>query len=529
MLKVIIADDEDRICQLIKALVDWNKMGLEIVGTAHNGLEALEQVQSLRPDILITDIRMPGCNGLELIRQAKEVSRELEIIIISGYAHFEYAQQAIKFGVGEYLLKPIGKAELIATLEKLRDRICMRRESEQSKEELLRKAEMDVRRLQMNLVGELLERKHLPLSIQILRDTYHLQVQPGLFQAFWLKMDCAKDSLGADSVAALMSKAQELLERCLGGRCFVMISAMKGYSCIGVMNYASTRQEELRRALKSSLSQLELQKNLFSPVTFSLAVGSIVKDPELLQQSMKEAELLIQDRIVKGTGRLLERLGTYSGFGSESAMEHYLRGITHALESLSVEEADKTVAALLEEVHRARDIRGHEIFEMVHSAADIFSARAQMPDRAERMEQFRSQCAQCSSTEELFACLGTFQDEYIKASLIQRENDAIRPIRRAKQYIQNHYSEPVTLEEVSGIVGLSPAYFSVLFKKTEGEGFARYLTNVRLEQAKILLRESNIPVAEICRRVGYNDTKHFTHIFEKTVGIKPATYRKLYG
>ena len=102
-------------------------------------------------------------------------------------------------------------------------------------------------------------------------------------------------------------------------------------------------------------------------------------------------------------------------------------------------------------------------------------------------------------------------------------------IRKAKQYIQEHYSEPITQEEVSSAVGLSPAYFSVLFKKTEGEGFARYLINVRMEQAKILLRESNSPVSEICRLVGYNDVKHFTHTFEKAAGVKPAVYRKLYG
>lgn len=529
MIKVIIADDEERICQLIRALVDWEGMGLEIVGVAHNGLEALEQVEKLRPDILITDIRMPGCNGLELIRRVKQESRELEIIIISGYAHFEYAQQAIKYGVGEYLLKPIGRGELTATLQKLRDRICVRRSSEQSREELLRKSEMDEKRLQANLLGELMERDQIELSVSILRDTYHMEVQPGLFQAFWLKMDWAGDSLGEDSAAALMCKTQELLERALKGKCFAMISAVKGAACVGIVNYAQTRQEELRRAMKSCLSQLELQKDLFSTVTFSMAVGGAVRDPALLQQSMKEAGLLIQDRIVKGTGRLLERLGPTSGFESERALEHYLRAITQALDALSAEEADRAVTALVEELRGARDVRGHEIFEIVYSAADIFSARAQMPDRADRLEQFREQCDRCGSMEELFVCLGAFQEEYISSSLAQRENDAIRPIRRAKQYIQNHYSEPVTLEEVSGVVGLSPAYFSVLFKKTEGEGFARYLTNVRLEQAKILLRETNLAVAEICRRVGYNDTKHFTHIFEKSVGIKPATYRKLYG
>ena len=111
----------------------------------------------------------------------------------------------------------------------------------------------------------------------------------------------------------------------------------------------------------------------------------------------------------------------------------------------------------------------------------------------------------------------------------KREETSIRPIRQAKQYIQNHFSEQITMEEVSSVVGLSSAYFSVLFKKSEGEGFARYLINLRMEEAKRLLRESNIPAAEICRKVGYNDLKHFTHTFEKATGVKPATYRKLYG
>ena len=104
MLKVMIADDEERICQLIKALVDWESLNMEVVGIAHNGLEAAEMVESLEPHILITDIRMPGCNGLELIETVKAKNPLLEIIIISGYAHFAYAQTAIKFGVGDYLL-----------------------------------------------------------------------------------------------------------------------------------------------------------------------------------------------------------------------------------------------------------------------------------------------------------------------------------------------------------------------------------------------------------------------------------------
>lgn len=529
MIKVLIADDEERICQLIRALVDWEAMELELVGFAHNGLEAGELVEKLRPDILITDIRMPGCSGLELIQRTKQSVNDLEIIVISGYAHFEYAQQAIRYGVGDYLLKPINRAELTATLEKLKRRIREKRESEQDKEELMRKAEIDAQRMRVNLIRDLLEQQNPPLSMQILADTYYLAVQPGLFQAFWLKMDCAKDSLSDASVSALMEKAQNVLERELKKKCFEMVSAVRGFTCVGIINYEHAQQEKIRKALKSCLSQLELQKSLFSPVSFSLSVGSTFEEPELLAESVREASVLIQDRIVKGTGRLLEYRGASSSLQESSVLEKYLREVTHAVEALSTEQLDAAVSDLLGEVRTMKDVRGHEIFEMVHSAADIFSVRTQMPERTEEMEKFKRQCSQCSSTDELFDCLRTFQNEYIRECLLKRENDTVRPIRKAKQYIQNHYSEPITQEEVSGIVGLSPTYFSVLFKKTEGEGFAKYLINVRMEQAKILLRESNIPVSEICRKVGYNDLKHFTHTFEKSVGVKPATYRKLYG
>ena len=109
MIKVLIADDEEKVCQLICNLVDWASFDMQIVGTAANGIEALEKVRSLGPDLMITDIRMPGCDGLELIARAKAENEALEFVIISGYRHFEYAQTAIKSGVGDYLLKPIKK------------------------------------------------------------------------------------------------------------------------------------------------------------------------------------------------------------------------------------------------------------------------------------------------------------------------------------------------------------------------------------------------------------------------------------
>lgn len=193
-LKVVIVDDEERICQLIQALINWEEMGLQVEGMAHNGIDACEVVRKVRPDILITDIRMPGCSGLELIEKVKKTCPELEIIVISGYAHFEYAQQAIKFGVGHYLLKPINRAELTETLEKLKQRIRERRESERDKEVLIQKAQKNESHMRSEFVLALfdgnVEKDMGNVLPEILEETYHIYLKPGILQAFCLKMDC---------------------------------------------------------------------------------------------------------------------------------------------------------------------------------------------------------------------------------------------------------------------------------------------------------------------------------------------------
>lgn len=529
ILKVVIADDEVRICQLIQALVNWEEMGMEITGVAHNGIEACEVIKKVQPDILITDIRMPGCSGLELIEKIKKTNPEIEIIIISGYAHFEYAQQAIKYGVGYYLLKPINKVELIGILEKLKSRISERMDSEQDKQELLRRARKNDDRIRQSLVLRLADEEKIVLTEEILAEVYHIYGKPGLYQAFCLKMDCEGTELSDASTAVLLEKTKEILNRELKDKCEEIVLSVRDYCCIGIINYEAKEKENIRRLLKDCLSQIELQKSIFEQVSFSMAVGMAVREASDLNKSVKEALMLIPERMVKGSGRLLENLGEPSALKEENLLEKYLREITAAIEVLSVEQADAAVIYLQNETRKIKNIHGYELLELVYAAADIFAACVQMSDRNTNLEHFKKRCGECSGKEELFECYRSFQQGFIQEIVQKHENDTIRPVRRAKEYIQSHYSEPLTLEGISEMVGLSTAYFSVLFKKTEGEGFAKYLINVRMEQAKVLLRETNLPVTEICRRVGYNDLKHFTHTFEKATEVKPSVYRKLYG
>ncbi len=529
MFKVMIADDEERICQLITALVDWDALQMEITGIAHNGLEAMRIAVRQQPDILITDIQMPGCSGLDLIKQVKKSVPELEIIIISGYAHFAYAQSAIKYGVGDYLLKPVSRIELNETLRKLKTRIAERRETESDRIQLLQQSESDTRRIRMSLIGQLISGKLKEPSLGILESEYYLKVRPGIFQAFCVKIDGDMSQFSDSGMAILLDETENLLERSLRPRCFEMLLHRQRTACIGILNYENKQAEEIRRLLRECLNQLEARKNLYGPVTFSMAVGSMADAPQQLGVSVREVSIIIQERLVKGTGRMLDRMPANATLHERNLLEKYARLITHAIEIMSIEEGTAAVEVLRTGIEGGRTASGYEILELVVSCGRLFLSQVEMQRREEEIRDFEERCTQRGSVRELLDCLEELQKTWLEQIRRKRENDTLRPVRLAKQYIRNHFSEQITMEEVSSVAGLSTAYFSVLFKKAEGEGFARYLIHVRMEAAKTLLRESQYTVAEICRKVGYNDLKHFTRTFEKVTGVKPATYRKLYG
>lgn len=530
ILKVMIADDEERICQLIEALIDCDALHMEIVGVAHNGLEACDLVNKRKPDILITDIRMPGYSGLELIEKIKAGEEAPEIIIISGYAHFAYAQTAIKFGVGDYLLKPINKEELTGTLQKLGERIRERRRRAEDHQRIRQKSEADIRQFRTNLLNRLTEEDLWKPSLKELQEKYHLQVKEGVFQGFMVKVDCGdEEKISRAGMDIILEKVQALLRNSLASCCDEAVMSAKGSGCYGFLNYEGEKTEEIRKIFRDCLNQLEGEKGIFGPVMFTAALGSVERSTEGLQESVRQASLIIEDRLLKGTGKLLERMPSASAIHEQNILERYVRQIVHAIEVMSIEEAEEAARQMRRTILEVRDVKGFEVRELVCSAAGLFLSQVEVKNRAEEVKDFEERCSLCGSMDGLFKRLCSLQKDYVEEMSKRHEADTVRPVRMAKQYIQNHYSEPITQEEVSSAVGLSAAYFSALFKKVEGEGFAKYLIGVRMEQAKILLRETSIPVSKICRQVGYNDLKHFTHTFEKTTGVKPTVYRKMYG
>lgn len=538
MIRVVIADDEEKVCQLICNLIDWKSMNMEKVGVAHNGIEALELVKILRPNLMITDIRMPGYDGLELIGYVKEIDSEIDFIIISGYRHFEYARNAIRYGVGDYLLKPIKKHELIITLTKIREKFRLRTEKLSHEERLKIRIQNDIDKLRSGLFLELLSQKKPDLeeyTLNKINENYHFNFQEGCFQIAIVKIDFGRDAGYNSSIKLLQDKIIQILNVNLKEKCFDMEIYFDESIAYCVLNYKQGYRKAVRKQLKIVLDELLIQKNVFEEAEFTIGLGSVIEQIREIDRSFKLAQGAMEQRLIVGTGKLIDEIKVIDMQPITGRLLAELnRTMGAALEVLDKEGVLSSIASLHTSIKEASLFSGTEAFKLAKETCSMYltllrNNQLLLSESDELYNKFCLYANKCGSLEEVF----TYLSQCIANSLDQMIEDKkyadTKPIRLAKKYIQQNYMKAITLEEVSSYVGFNASYFSTLFKKESGSNFLEYLSETRMNQAKELLKETNLNIAVICEQVGYNDLKHFTKSFKKNTGIKPNEYRKLYS
>lgn len=539
MTKVIIADDEEKVCQLICSLVDWDSLDMEIAGIAHNGIEALDLVERVKPALLITDIRMPGYNGLELISRVKQVDKNIDFIIISGYSHFEYAKSAIKYGVVDYLLKPIKKNELMDILLKMKKKYKERIE-QQSKEEYLRiSLQSGIDKLRSSLFPEILLQKNNSsveeLTIDKINGDYHYQFQKGLFQVAIMKIDCGLRERYNNIIRLFEDKIGQVLTHNLKKSCFDMEIYFEDSMTYIALNYEKNSKKTIRKQLKAAFDELFIQKNIFGQLELTIGVGSAVADIQGLADSCKTAQTAIAERLIIGTGNMIEKVESSDTEKSTNKILAKLNKMMDgALEVLDKKGVLSSIEFLQKSIESEPHINGEEAFRLCKEVCNMYltflrNYQLAFQHAEEFYEEFCEYANRCGSIKEILQYLTKIIGKSMDQIIEDRKQADTKPIRLAKQYIQHNYMNPISLDEVSSYVGFSASYFSTLFKKESGRNFLEYLSEVRMNQAKELLKETNLSIAVICEQVGYSDLKHFTKSFKKITGIKPNEYRKLYS
>lgn len=536
MIKVIVADDEEKVAQLICNLIPWHTLGMELAAVAHNGLDALDCIRKYSPDLIITDIRMPGCSGLELIEKAKSIAPELEFIIISGYRHFEYAQTAIKFGVSDYLLKPVKKDELVSTLEKMRRNYLHRTSQLSHQEQLHLHAQNDIRRLRLSFFSAIEENSDVlnwPLE-KINRD-YHYNMTPGLFEVLILKMDIDYDQLHNEGMEALIEKHSSVIRQYLNPVCCEMQVLSHKYSLEILTNYLPENEAEVRKALRCILDEAHVQNSVFPGAIFTFARGGAVKTVSDLYLSKQNARHTIAQRLISGAGSLLEKADNKNKPADKITI---LAAATKDMETALEVQDTKILKQVLDDfsatILAIKNLPGEDILvfaeEMFSSYLLLARGKGLLTlGYEDAHDEFCAKLDVCSSAQKVFLCLTKTVTEGFEGALQKKDDLNAKPIRMAKQYINANYMQQISLEQIAEQAGFNSSYYSTLFKKETGKTFSEYLAGVRISAAKELLRDTDTPIAKICEQVGYSDAKHFTSTFKKHTGIKPGEFRKLYS
>lgn len=532
MYKVLIADDEKNVCMLISKLVNWKSMNMEIVQIVHNSIDAYKCILSLEPDIVISDIRMPGYDGLELINKSLQLDKKPEFIIISGYKYFEYAHKALSMGVEHYLLKPINKTKLETALTKIIKKIQFEKQAENEKEELNDRIQVKQEKINKHFLTNILMDKGDNTD----RSTWYneLNFSNNYFQAVVIKIDSQKKN-GSD-FSSLLSILEDSIDSRLKELNCEYINATIKSGIISIINFNSEVGHIATEVYDNLLDYLTYELKKFNMFSVTIGVGVTVNHIGELRKTIHSSINAVKCRVRQGVDRVIfaEKLHYNIVDLNKIVNENHKKKLENIIEALDSNAFHQFINNIYEEIKRVPFYSPIYIFDMLElifkiSLPIIKKSTINQIDLVKLEEEFESIIDTSISEETMIKEVKKITTGCLEKLLQNKKNRMQMPVRLAKQYIQGNYDKQITLEDVGNEVDLSSAYLSNIFKKEVGINFSDYLINCRIEAAKELLKSTNISIGLISEKVGYKDQKHFSKMFFKVVGLKPSVYRKVYS
>ncbi len=530
MLSVVIADDEKGIVELIKHLLDPQIVQAKIVGEACNGIEAYELIIKEKPDVVITDIRMPGLTGIELIQRCQNESPHTAFVMISGFQEFSYAQAALQYGAVNYLLKPLKKKSLNETLAKI-DR------AKGAAATHMAKALEESRALSTN-TGILRKQSILRLvsdqkisaeTLSVFEAASVFNQQDGEYCIGVIKLANRihpNMPVSHDTVDVLLEK----ISRFMKNECIDVESCCLESTGILYLHY-NEKAYPISEQIKKLEKEISADKYQFELLDITVGFGSVESSPQGLVRSFAAARDAVRSRIDMGGSVVLkfdERLHELpkTAIGVVEMMR-----MKRALEQMDQEELCRAIQDIFNAWRAERKkqsslyIIAEEILKYIYQELTVNLPECQISDYEESCRRI-DQLMYSSALEEV--CI-EYARMVITQCNAQKENAISKPVREICRYLQKNYKEPFSLKNMARMVTLSPVYVSSMFKKEMGVSISSYFTEVRMEKAKELLKTTPMSVAAIAEAVGYQDTRYFSKLFIKTVGIKPMDYRKFYS
>lgn len=543
MLKIFLAEDEVVVRETIKRMIPWEELGFELVGEAADGEMALPLLIRQQPDLLITDIKMPFMDGLTLARLAKKEIPGLKVVILSGYDDFNYAKQAIGIGVEDYLLKPITKNALIERLSEIRSRY----EHEKTQKEYYEKFQREMQAYEKNSSRDFFEalvdgsmdmmevyKRAEKLGLDIVAEAYNVLI---------FTMNCDEDFSGQrDEYSSWEAESLELLENFFAGHSSAMLFRSNIFSYGVLLKGQRETIEENTRAcvdeIRKILSRQDGRREWF------LAVGQSVERLSQIQKSYHTASRAFSQRYLYDENILYyDEMETIEHPGGQAETEDnaYLQKVdVNALNPAILqkflsnglqEETENFVKdyfyAIGQEPMESLVFRNYVILNVRFSVISFIKG---LGCDTNEMESADTEEVLAESGKNMESAIAYAKKMISQAIEIRDQNSGNKNrsiLKTAVDFIDSHYmDEEISLNTVANVANVSSNHFSALFSQNMGQTFIEYLTTLRMNKAKELLRCTGMRSSEIAGEIGYKDAHYFSYLFKKTQGMTPSDYRK---
>lgn len=525
LYKLIIVDDEEEIRLGVIKKINWEENGFIVVGDAENGEEALELAERLHPDVIMTDIKMPFMDGLELGKKVMDLMPSTKIIIFSGSDDLDYAHQAIKINVVEYVLKPINSLELVEVLKRLKEKLDKEYDEKRNTDIL---------------------KKHYLESIPVIREQFLVGALEGrinkdqwkenekkLALDFITKYLCVAiiniDGLskGQDSGLVLVS-IKNMVDETMQNYCkFISFPYLDKM----VVLLSFDEKDNIMNIIKGLNEVCKIFECVFAN-TISIGIGRIYKNINEIRFSYRMAQSALGYRQILGNGKTIyiDDLEPDNSIQLKFEDQEEIRFL-NSIKLSGEDTIRETVGSIFKKIEESLvQIEKYRIYlmEVLTSMLKLTQSHNIEVNNIFGDEfNFYTYLDDFNSIEEIkewFILKAIRLNEIIKK---ERVNSSKILVEKAKEYIKINYNDyEISVEKLCSNLHVSPTYFSTIFKKETNMSFVNYLTDVRLDEAVKLLNTTDDKTYIIATRVGYQEANYFSYVFKKKFGISPSRYRK---
>lgn len=525
MLKILIVDDEVLERKALTKIINGSSENVTVIGEAPNGRKAIEMAQMHRPDIIFMDIKMPGIDGVQAVKEIKKLDPGIRFIMVSAFNTFEYAKEVMQQGVKEYILKPSRKKDILESLQRVSEEILAERKHQEEQQSLRLNLDRAVSIAQKEWISSLILNQVDDLTFDEWGQLLGVEIVSGYIMIFsfepiekgegrslaekqiyynWLK----------ETLKPIVKKQEIMMGPITENQVPVLFLTKQANEKFHFKSYAQSTIENVLSLFKEKGFLAELR----------IGVGHSYQDAKDLTKSYHDAVLSLQQLLKQSNKKYLfaSRQGAVE-LPSESAVLEVEKKLLEAVRQGDVNQVLLHFEAFVTGLERNEQLDGSIVKK---SFMELFILISRMLHELGIGFEQKPEIHESEDVKRIYEKGKAHLLSVVQHVQVWRNSHAKGMLLKAKDYIETHYAESITLESVAEHVELSPFYLSKLFKDRFGMTFIDYLTEIRIKHAKVKMEDPAKSLKEICYSIGYRDPNYFSRVFKKHTGVSPTEFRR---